>query len=122
MKEIPLSRGMHALVDDDDFDNLSRFKWCVVNPSPTRWYAVRRDKKKFIYMHHVLLPKQDGLITDHIDGNGLNNQRQNLRRATPFENRINSRKRSNNTSGFIGVSWDAENKKWYVCIKAHSKF
>lgn len=68
-------------------------------------------------MHHGYLPEQ----IDHIDGNGLNNDIENLRAATGSENQANKGKPSNNTSGFKGVSWNKKNQTWEASIVANNK-
>lgn len=86
MKEILLSRGLTAFVDDDDYDRLNKYKWHAHNHK-IRFYAARSEIKsvggkrdrKIIYMHReVVHPPRDGII-DHINGNGLDNRKSNLR-------------------------------------------
>lgn len=102
MKEIPLTKGQVAWVDDNDHGWLNQWKWCATRVRHT-YYAVRRAGKRFLYMHRVILP--DAPRVDHRDGNGCNNQRENLRAATPAQNCQNRRLASNNKTGFKGVSW-----------------
>ncbi len=109
MKSIPLSRGLVAVVDDADFEELSRFKWSATSFRTSGPYAVRKDGSRMVLMHRELLCA--GLV-DHIDGNGLNNQRANLRPASVGENAHNQRMRSTNTSGVKGVSFDKARGKW----------
>jgi hypothetical protein len=104
MKEIELTRGQVALVDDCDYDLLSRRSWTAVKAN-SRFYAAHyyRDngKCRSIHMHRFLLNPLPGLVIDHIDGNPLNNRRSNLRIATHQQNLFNQRGRSK--SGFKGV-------------------
>jgi hypothetical protein len=100
MREIPLSKGMVALVSDEDFEFLSQWKWCVSKESRgTKWYAVRwtrkaehgEGKRYKIRMHRVVMGlgtgRDDGtIVVDHKDHNGLNNQRNNLEIITQVEN------------------------------------
>jgi hypothetical protein len=67
-------------------------------------------------MHRVLLNAPASLHVDHVNGNGLDNQRSNIRLATPGENQHNGRLRKNNSSGFKGVSWVTRDKRWQVSI------
>lgn len=92
MKEIPLSQGKYALVDDTDYSYLSQFTWsaCQYKKGYT-FYAVRRDAStgRLISMHRALLGYPRGVRIDHRDGNGLNNQRENIRQATASQNQHN---------------------------------
>ena len=122
MKEIPLSQGKIALVDDQDFETLSRRKWYAWRytlKSRVAWYAMRGlyredGSHQIIGMHRAILP---GVAqVDHIDGDGLNNQRANLRPATPAQNQQNGFKRAGCSSRFKGVSWDGSRNKWKAQI------
>lgn len=114
MKVIHLTNGKECLVDDEDYEYLNQWSW-----GEGSWGYARRGKPKhedgrssIILMHRVILKVPDNLLSDHIDGNRLNNQKSNLRIATPSENQMNKSKRVDNKSGFIGVSFDNYNKKW----------
>ena len=125
MRKIPLTQGKFALVDDEDFDALNRRKWCAHKNWYT-FYAVCfspnvNGKRSMIYMHRQILKTQDGCLTDHINGNGLDNRKENLRVATHAENIRNRRKQINNTSGYKGVSWYAQTKKWRAQLKYNGK-
>jgi len=112
MKTIPLTRGKVALVDDEDYERLSKFKW-FARKSKHGWYASRH-----VSMHQELVTAR---VVDHRDGDGLNNQRSNLRAATREQNARSRRKRSKLTSRFKGVSWAADRKKWRAQIMANGK-
>ena len=120
MKEIPLSQGMVTLVDDADYEELSQHKWCAVAGGFT-FYARRYvgripGKRKTIIMHREILKPRLGYVTDHINGNGLDNQRINLREVTQRQNCMN-RKGTKGTSKYKGVSWSRRDKVWRVQIK-----
>jgi hypothetical protein len=104
MKQITLTQNKVALVDDEDYEYLIQWKWCADKGHNT-WYAVRNNfinKVKFkIYMHRVIL--QNATEVDHEDGNGLNNQRYNIRDSTRIQNSYNQNKRVDNTSNYKGV-------------------
>jgi len=122
MKRIAVGKhGIFALVDDRDYDELSKTKWSLKTvPDSTRQYATRIDRETFktISMHRQIMGFPQGLDVDHHDGDGLNNQRSNLRSCSRSENMRNgTHRRNNNTSGFIGVSWHTAAKKWEACIK-----
>jgi len=105
MKEIQLTQGKVALVDDADFEWLSQYKWQASKEGHS-WYAVRacRDslgRKSKARMHRDILKCEQDV--DHRDLNGLNNQRYNLRPCNDSQNQHNRRRHVANTSGFIGV-------------------
>lgn len=104
MKEIVLSQGKVALVDDEDYEILNQWKWCAIKSRET-FYACRtayRDGKWIPErMHRVILGAQKGEIVDHRDHNGLNNQRSNIRLCTHGQNQMNRRPTS--ASGYKGV-------------------
>jgi len=109
MKTIQLTQNKVALVDDEDYEQLSKYKWCA-HRIDNNWYAVRctwnGGKRIFIQMHRDVLglKKNDGKQTDHKDFSGLNNQKSNLRVCTYHENNQNRRQHKRNTSGYKGVS------------------
>lgn len=94
MKTIPLTQGKVALVDDEDYEELSRFKWCATKNRRGKFYAVRGGPRAgggspTVQMHVVIAGTPAGMDTDHIDGDSLNNQRSNLRICTRAENLSN---------------------------------
>jgi hypothetical protein len=121
MKEIPLTKGYVALVDNDDYDRLIAMgKWYY-----NKGYAERKrsytvnGKRVYVLMsmHRIIANTPKGMSTDHIDGNPLNNQKLNLRICSHGENMQNCKVvRKNNTSGFRGVKWHSIGKKWDVSI------
>ena len=126
MKQIKLTKGKFALVDDEDFEYLNKFKWNA-EKSRGRFYASRsayiNNKKKNIRMHVNLINPENGKIVDHIDNNGLNNQRYNLRECTHSQNNTNKFINKNGrTSRFIGVCLGKNKyKKWRAVIKKDKK-
>jgi hypothetical protein len=123
LKTIELTRGLVALVDDADYPALSRFKWYADKHGRT-FYACRRGDGKTLLMHRVLLGLDfgDSKEADHVDGDGLNNQRSNLRAASSKENSRNCRKRQNKTSVFKGVrSYPRDSSRWLAQIRVDGK-
>lgn len=125
MKKIKLSQNQFTLVDNKDFKYLNKFNWYVHSGGNTV-YAARNSKtingkRKTIWMHKEIMKTPKGMETDHIDGNGLNNQRKNLRICTKSENQHNRSKYKCNTSGFKGVSWHIGHKKWGASIQSSGK-
>lgn len=100
---IPLTRGLVALVDADDAVVLSAYRWHAIEAKPGLWYAARRARGRYIYMHREVLGHPDGLV-DHRNGDGLDNRRANLRLANHALNNCNTRKRAGTTSRYKGVS------------------
>ena len=119
-RKIPLSQGMYAIVDKDDYKWLVKWKWSVLHANTPRPYAVRMHekdgKKGQLLMHRQILNTPDGYDTDHIDGDTLNNRRSNLRIATRVQNNGNARLNKRNTSGYRGVSYDKTRMKWAAYI------
>jgi len=118
MRKIILTQGKYALVDDRDFEELSKFKWTYAISSDSG-YAIRRVNgvSKTIYMHREVLGTTDdrrNKFTDHINRNGLDNRRENLRICNHSQNAMNSKLRRGSKSGIRGVSWDKISKKWYA--------
>ena len=124
MQKIPLTQGMVALVDDEDFEYLHKYKWCLSYGFKTD-YAKRgmfKDGKHItLRMHRIILNAPLGIEVDHINGNGLDNRRCNLRLCTTKQNRQNRKLLAHNTSGFIGVSYRKDNKKWQASIYMNNK-
>ena len=123
MKTIPLTQGKVAIVDDADYERLNRHKWCA-HKNVNTWYADRKERQgnKYIMvmMHREILNPPSGMQTDHKDGNGLNNQRHNLRIATCSQNQHNGRKRKG-TSRFKGVYWNRSHAMWHAHIRVKRK-
>jgi hypothetical protein len=124
MKEIQLTQGKIAIIDDEDYEFLSQWKWCYYKTG----YAIRsaynkETKRRYsILMHRVIMHTPDGMDTDHINHNTLDNRKSNLRICTHSQNQMNKHKQSNNTSGHTGVSWHKRNHQWQAQIKLNGKY
>jgi hypothetical protein len=102
MKKIKLTQGKYALVDKEDYDWLSQYNWHAEKGHKNVWYARRL---KSVRMHRVILKAKPGEIVDHINMNGLDNRRKNLRIVSKSENNRNQSLRSDKkTSKYKGVS------------------
>jgi hypothetical protein len=122
LKRIKLTNKMVTLVDDKWYPHLSQFTWQARYDRTTgKYYAARQVDRKFIYMHREILNAPDGLHVDHVNGDTLNNQEENLRLATSAENAWNRDKYKNNTTGFKGVTYDKERGKFRAQITVHRK-
>ena len=120
MKEIQLTNGGVCIVDDADFEWLSQWKWYGWKHRNTQ-YARRGDysngKATCVMMHRLILGLTDAKRhCDHVDRNGLNNQRANLRECSPAQNRMNQGIYKNNTSGITGVCWYKAYQKYVANI------
>lgn len=102
MKYVELTQGKVALVDDEDYEYLSQWKWCATK-SRHCYYAERREKGKHIKMHRILMGVESGVLVDHINGEGLDNQKHNLRPATQSQNAFNRMHGRVGKSGVRGV-------------------
>lgn len=121
MITVPLSQGKVAIIDDCDA-HLLRFRWHAQRQG-LNWYARRlllRSEGHFArFMHREILGVSDRSVeVDHVNGDGLDNRRSNLRSATRQQNAANQRKPSTNTSGFKGVTWHAKLGKWRASLMA----
>lgn len=125
MREIPLSQGKVAIVDDEDFERLSQYKWHTRRSTETLFYARRKPwaggDRFDILMHREILQAPKGVWVDHVDGNGLNNTRNNLRLCTVAENSRNQKKQSGKSSQFKGVGWSKHSRKWRAYIRIDGK-
>lgn len=123
-KLIPLSQGKFAIVDEDNFDALSEHNWMYSHGYAKRNFVKENGKKTTIYLHRVILGAEKGQIVDHKNGNPLDNRKTNIRICSQSENLFNKRIQSNNKSGYKGVAWNKEKKKWQAqarfCGKRYS--
>lgn len=129
-RTIDLTRGLKAIVDDEDYDALIAWKWCA-KKCGHRWYAVRRlksaeagsVKQGQVRMHRWILGNVPaGMDIDHVNGNSLDNRRCNLRVATRSQNMMNTGKLTRNgksASQFKGVWWNSKSQKWSSIIRIH---
>ena len=116
MKTIKLTRNKEAIVDDEDYPSLSRYKWHCSNKGYA-CRAVRRNKRAVnIIMHRQILNAPKGKIIDHINRNRLDNRKLNLRFANSYQNGYNHKKAIRlgkpTSSIYIGVSWNKATKFW----------
>lgn len=121
---ITLTRGQHAIIDLCDLPLVDGYNWYAVKKSNT-FYAARTHRangcKKIIHMHRVICGDDVSDSIDHINGNGLDNTRKNLRPCSNKENCRNQGLRSNNKSGIKGVGWQKREKKWRARIDVDGK-
>jgi hypothetical protein len=123
---IPVGHGKYAIVDADDYDRLSKYKWRLSTNGHAfyayRYASTRGGKKKHrILMHHEIIDIPEGMVCDHMNHNGLNNRKPNLRSATSSQNNCNTRKGAKTTSRYRGVTQDARSNKWRARINANGR-
>jgi hypothetical protein len=123
-KEITLTQGKVTVVDDEDYERLSQWKWLLHKGG----YAARSvyrpgQNPKTIFLHHLILTPPPGMLVDHINGDKLDNRRANLRACNHAENIRNSRKRQDGsrTSPYKGVRYSAQWKSWQAYIRHDGK-
>lgn len=126
MKQISLTQGKFAQVDDEDYDYLNQWKWCANKKPNENYYAVRRasilqGETKEIRMHRIIMKTPDGMECDHINHNGIDNQKSNLRNCTHGQNMKNRTSAKNASSKYLGVYWYKVNKKWRATISINGK-
>jgi hypothetical protein len=109
IRYIPLTQGKFAIIDTNDYKRLSKHKWCAFK-SHNNFYAMRRKNNKGIMMHRFIMNAPKGMDVDHIDGNGLNNRKSNLRICTHAQNIHNSRPIRNRSSRYKGVALSQRDK------------
>lgn len=127
MKRVTLSNcDEYALIDDEDYKLVEPYKW----RKNAQGYAVSRLYTRIakgirhatdVRMHRLIMGEPKDMEVDHIDNNGLNNQRYNLRVATHWQNLANRALQKNNTSGYRGVSWSKQANKWWAQIYVDSR-
>jgi len=121
-RRIPLTQGKFAIVDPDDYETLNKYKWHVTKNANT-FYAKRnprvgrKGKAPPIYMHRQIINVPAGFVIDHINYNGLDNRKANLRLATRAQNNRHTRRtKKTGSSKYKGVSWYNREKRWVVKI------
>lgn len=126
-KSIPLTQGLFAIVDEEDFDQLNLYKWYASKRSNGGYVAMRDERKRgvyhrHIYMHREIMKTPSDQMTDHRNGDGLNNQKCNLRNCSRKENQRNKRRMSSlNSSGVRGIFWEKSCNRWRAQISIDNK-
>lgn len=125
MKLLPLTRGLFSKVDDSDFDDLSQFNWQIAGNLDARTFYAQRNvfkdgKWKKEKLHRRIMNCPQGLTVDHINGDGLDNRRINLRICTESENLKNRKHQKNAKNKYPGV-YKSGKKKWGARIWTNGK-
>lgn len=111
---VPLTQGKFTLIDESDMGVLGARKWHAIK-NKNRFYAVS-SKPKFTQLHRAILDAKRGELVNHINGDGLDNRRSNIRVCTAGGNAHNQKLHSNNTSGFKGVQFSKSKQRWFSII------
>jgi hypothetical protein len=127
MKTIPLTNNKVALIDDTDYEQLSKFNWCA-GLGHGNWRAIRAcrclfgGKRRTIYMTRQIMSAPQGRNVDHRNHDTLDNQRNNLRVCSHADNQRNQIVRTaNKTSKYKGVSWDKARNKWKAYVNVNGR-
>lgn len=122
-----MTRGKFAIVDPEDYPRFAKHKWFLAK-SPTGSYAARwqrqkaKNTRKRIWMHREIIQIPPKMVCDHINRNGLDNRKANLRPATVSQNLCNRTKRKTKTlSKYKGLEWDKNQRKWKVRIQLNNR-
>ena len=119
---IPLSKGLFAIVDEADYEALSQFKWYAKSTTYAERKVRRSDgTQRTIIMHRSIMNPAPGLVVDHINHDGLDNRRANLRVCTIAENMRNRWSNPASSSRFLGVCWIDKIAKWQAQIKLNGQ-
>jgi len=114
---IPLSQNKFAIVDRDDYENLMKYKWTLTSKRYASCFTNYRKTRKMIIMHRLINNTPEGMETDHINGNTLDNRKKNLRTVTSRQNQMNKRP-TKRGSAFKGATFETKQKIWraFICI------
>lgn len=128
MKTIKLTNGRYTIIDDSDFEYVSKYIWYMAGEYVARYKTYRivdgKRKMEHLYLHRELLGCSEEMLVDHINRDTLDNQRSNLRLCTSSQNNTNRGVMKNNTSGYRGVSLKVQEgrvPKWVAAIRINKK-
>mgnify|MGYP001586641577 CR=1 FL=1 len=123
-----MAQPKYTLVDPEDYERLSKYEWEARRTRGSPFYVARQEvnpstkKYKLIFMHREIIEIGDGLVTDHINNNTVDNRKANLRPATQAQNNCNRRKFAGfNKSKYKGVYWKEKINKWVAQIGVNKK-
>ena len=118
---LPVRKNNHAIVDFDLYQKYKSFTWWLSTHGYAKTDVYKNGKRRTVFLHQEIMGKKEGFEIDHINGNRLDNRRENLRFVTRSQNNMNARKRGNTTSKYKGVSFHKERKKWRAYIFVRNK-
>jgi hypothetical protein len=117
VKEIALTQGKVAIIDDEDYELVSLSKWHFHK----RGYAVTQRQGRQYRLHQLIIQSRDGLMVDHINRDKLDNRRCNLRLVDKSVNNRNRDPEPRSSSGIKGVHWHPSSRKWQVSLMANGR-
>ena len=121
MRKIHIGKGFYALVDDEDYERVSNRKWYPRIMPNTIYVNEKTTGKWGISLHRFIMNAKSGFVVDHINHNGLDNRKSNLRLCSHMENCYNSKLSRANKTGYKGVWWDKKRRKFEAYITANKK-
>lgn len=109
-------RGVEIQIDEGDLHLLEEYAWYIINKKGSI-YITSRHNRRTVYLARIIMGDDINYLVDHINGDTLDNRRENLRYCDKRTNAQNSRSRKGSTSKYKGVSWDRFREKWRAMIK-----
>jgi hypothetical protein len=125
MREIVLVNGNKAFIDDEDYEKTTGYKWYLLKYGNNQYaigYKYDGGNQTACLLHRLIMPVNEKDVIDHIDFNGLNNCKSNLRVVSNYENSWHHRLSKNNTSGYRGVSWDKSKGKYRATLRRYGEY
>ncbi len=117
----PVKTNIATLIDDEDYDRVVKYKWHLSKRNNLKYAVSSRGTNNYIKLHRLILDAKENQLIDHINGNGLDNRKENLRFCSSVQNQMNTKIRKDNTSGHRGVMWNKRDKKWRAVIRINKK-
>jgi hypothetical protein len=121
MALIPLTQGQQAIVDDEDYELLSRYKW-QAHMNRSAYRPMGNVNGKMVRMSRFIMQAPKGIEVDHINGNSLDNRRCNLRLATRSQNAANSRRHKDNAGRYKGVYKQTRNDTYIARVYYQGRY
>jgi len=122
-KTIPLTQGKVTIVDNEDYEWLNQWKWCAsANRAKHGIFYAKKTTKPSTYMHRIILGIGADQQVDHINYDGLDNRRANLRACTQEQNLQHARSITPHSSKYKGVSWHKAGRKWRATIMVNKEY